>query len=185
MSTRSWRTALPLAVFLSLAALLAVGLQGRAGHGGESQELPSPLLDRPAPVFELPLLTDSSDSQRLKSQSLRGQVWILHVFASWCGPCRIEHPQVLELAREPELTLVGLNYKDREGAAWLKAQGNPYRYAVLDRDGRTGLDWGVYGVPETFVIDRQSRVRLKLVGPLNEQRLQRELLPLIRKLRDE
>jgi cytochrome c biogenesis protein CcmG/thiol:disulfide interchange protein DsbE len=179
VTARSWRGLIPLALFLGLAALLALGLRR-----GDPQTLPSPLLDKPAPAFELPLLELNGASGSFSPQQLLGQVWVLNVFASWCQPCRVEHPQVMALASEPGLTLVGLNYKDREGAAWLHSQGNPYRYAVLDLDGRAGMDWGVYGVPETFVIDSKGRVRLKLVGPLTQERLQQELLPLIRRLRD-
>lgn len=178
----SARRLLPLALFAALAGLLALGLAQRR-HAGDAP-LPSPLIGAAAPDFSLPRV--GAPSRRFAPRrELAGQVWLLNVWASWCAPCRAEHPLLTELAREPGLALVGLDYKDRQGAAWLAAGGDPYRAALDDADGRVGLEWGVYGVPETFVVDRAGRVRFKHVGPLTPAVIEGQVLPLVRSLRDE
>jgi cytochrome c biogenesis protein CcmG/thiol:disulfide interchange protein DsbE len=119
------------------------------------------------------------------AQELRGQVWVLNVWASWCTACRLEHPLLVEFARTNTVALYGLNYKDAPADAlrWLSQFGDPYRQSFSDRDGRVGMDFGVYGAPETFVIDQAGRVRFKHVGPLTPEVLQQQIVPLVRKLR--
>jgi cytochrome c biogenesis protein CcmG/thiol:disulfide interchange protein DsbE len=167
---------LPLGVFLALVVFLALGLQL------DPREVPSPLIDKPAPAFDAPAL--SRPGQRLSPQDMRGQVWVLNVWASWCGACREEHPLLLDFARRAAVPVYGLHYKDRreDGLAWLKSQGDPYRDSLFDPDGRIGLDYGVYGVPETFIIDAQGIVRYKHIGPLTPQVLAEKIEPLLRKL---
>ena len=173
---RPW---VPLLALAALVALLALGLrQPRTSDA----PLPSPLIGRPAPALDLPRLDD--ERLRFDPGLVAGRVWILNVWASWCEPCRQEHPQLLRLQREGWL-LVGLNYKDPAGAGWLAAQGNPFAQVLHDARGRTGLDWGVYGVPESFLIDRQGRVRAKHTGPLSADVLDRDWLPLMKRLREE
>jgi cytochrome c biogenesis protein CcmG, thiol:disulfide interchange protein DsbE len=170
------RHLLPLAGFAALALLLGAGLRLNP------REVPSPFIDKPAPAFVLPQLADAG--LELSTAELRGQVWVLNVWASWCAPCREEHPLWVAVAREAGVTLVGLNYKDdpRNAQEWLRKLGDPYRVTAVDRDGRTGIDYGVYGVPETFVIDKAGIVRLKHVGPMTQDVWSREVRPLISKL---
>ena len=115
---------------------------------------------------------------------MRGQVWLLNVWASWCESCRIEHPLLVELARQKIVPIVGLDYKDKDdlGKAWLADRGNPYMASVVDADGRVGIDWGVYGVPETFVVDKNGVIRYKQIGPLTVEALQQKIIPLVREL---
>jgi len=163
-------------IFVALVALLAVGLTLNP------REVPSPLIGKPAPGFELPLLhaPDKSFSQK----EMLGSVWILNVWASWCPPCLVEHPVVTDLARSGVAPVVGLNYKDaREDALpWLKRNGNPYKLSVFDVKGRIGIDYGVYGVPETYVIDRQGVIRYKHIGPLTPEIAQKKIRPLVAEL---
>lgn len=170
------RTLIPLAVFLALAGFLALGLKL------DPREVPSPLIDKPAPAFAAPTLADPA--RQITREDLLGRVWMLNVWASWCAACHEEHPLLLGFADRQQLTLIGLNYKDEReaGAAWLERLGNPYADSLFDPQGRIGLDYGVYGVPETFVIDRQGIVRYKHVGPLTPQVLRREIEPLLKKL---
>lgn len=170
------RFLIPLAVFLVLAVFLAVGLSLKPG------EVPSPLIDKPAPSFRLAQLRDSGKT--LAVEQLRGQVWLLNVWASWCAPCLEEHPHLLELSRSGAVPIIGLNYKDGREAAlkWLAKHGDPYSTIVVDPDGRAGIDYGVYGVPETFVIDRHGVIRYKQIGPVTSEVLQEKILPLVRSL---
>jgi cytochrome c biogenesis protein CcmG, thiol:disulfide interchange protein DsbE len=162
--------------FLVLVGLLAVGLRL------DPREVPSPLIGKPAPAFELPLLQqpDKSFSQK----DMLGTVWVMNVWASWCPPCLVEHPVVSELARSGIAPVVGLNYKDaREDALpWLKRNGDPFKVTVFDAAGRIAIDYGVYGVPETYVIDRNGIIRYKHIGPLTPQITQKKLRPLIEEL---
>lgn len=167
----------PLLLFTALAGYFAIALFS----GRDPRELPSALLDKPAPEFDLPGLVEGT---RLSSTALRGQVVVLNVFASWCAPCRVEHPLLLRLARQEKIHLVGIAYKDRpeDSRRFLAELGNPYRSTGIDRDGRTGIEFGLYGVPETYVIDRQGHIRKRFVGPLSPAQVERELLPLLRLL---
>ena len=166
---------LPLAIFVALAALLAAGLRL------DPRKVPSPLIGQAAPDFSLPRLDDPT--ARVRPADFRGRVWLLNVWASWCASCIAEHPLLLELPSD--LTVVGLNYKDAaaDAAAWLARRGDPYRLSAVDADGAAGLDWGVYGVPETFVIDGGGIVRHKHIGPLTRADLDDTILPLTRRLR--
>jgi cytochrome c biogenesis protein CcmG/thiol:disulfide interchange protein DsbE len=171
------RFLIPLALFLVLVAFLAVGLDLKP------REVPSPLVDRPAPAFELARLDDPAQAVRL--EDLRGQVWLLNVWASWCVACLDEHPVLLEFSRSSPVPIYGLNYKDeREAAiAWLAKHGNPYAASVMDAQGRVGIDYGVYGVPETFLIDREGVIRYKHIGPVTAKVLNEKIVPMIGKLR--
>ncbi|WP_298233881.1 DsbE family thiol:disulfide interchange protein [uncultured Azohydromonas sp.] len=167
---------LPLVAFAVLVLLLGRGLQL------DAHELPSPLIGKPAPAFNLQRL--DAPGTRFVPAQMRGKVWVLNVWASWCAPCRAELPAVQALAEGARVSVVGLNYKDSaEGAReWLKANGNPYAFTALDTQGKAGIDWGVYGVPETFVIDQRGVVRHKHTGPLTPETVRKELLPLIERL---
>jgi cytochrome c biogenesis protein CcmG/thiol:disulfide interchange protein DsbE len=173
MNRHRW---MPLAAFVALAAMLAAGLTLNP------REVPSPLIGQPAPAFTLPRL--GQPAQLLSPADVHGKVWVLNVWASWCAPCREEHPLLVQAAREGGVLLVGLNYKDdpRQAEEWLLRLGDPYTATALDREGRTGIDYGVYGVPETFVIDRTGIIRFKHVGPLTAEVWQSRVLPLVRRL---
>lgn len=173
---KSLRFLLPLAVFVVVLGFLAVGLKLNPG------EVPSPLIGKPAPEFRLARLDD--ESIKIGRDDLLGKVWMLNVWASWCAPCREEHPLVLDLARRGLVPVYGLNYKDSRPAAigWLTRLGNPYQATLFDADGRVGIDFGVYGVPETFIIDRQGVVRLKHVGPLTPDVVSERIEPLLKEL---
>ncbi len=170
------RYLIPLALFVVLAGFLAVGLKL------DPREVPSPLIDKAAPSFALPLL--GQPGQVIASDQFKGQVWVLNVFASWCVPCLAEHPLVTELARTGQVRVVGLNYKDKteDATRWLARHGNPYAAVLVDADGRVGIDFGVYGVPETFVIDKAGVIRFKQIGPITPQALREQILPLLAKL---
>lgn len=169
------RFVLPFVAFLALAGMLALGLNR------DPRVLPSALIDRPAPAIDRPLLHDAG--RDLKVDSLRGQVWVLNVWASWCAPCREELPLLMEL-RKQGVALYGLNYRDQADAArgWLQRHGNPYVASAVDADGRVGIDYGVYGVPETFVIDRAGRIRHRHAGLLTAEVWRAQLLPVVRGL---
>ena len=187
------RALIPLALFAAVAVFLAMGL------GLNPSEVPSPLIGKPAPAFALPQLVDgtvtvtgtssttntnTSTGQPLSREDLLGKVWMLNVWASWCAPCREEHPLVVDIAQRKLVPVYGLNYKDAPAAAtqWLRQLGNPYTGVLVDADGRVGIDFGVYGVPETFIIDRQGIVRFKHVGPLNAGVVRDKIEPLLRTL---
>ena len=170
------RYLLPLGVFAALVMLLAAGLTLNP------REVPSPLIGKPAPQFRLPQL--HQPEQTFAPAELRGKVWILNVWASWCAACRDEHPVLTDLANSRIVPVYGLNYKDKrdEAIAWLKRYGDPYDASIFDADGRVGIDYGVYGVPETYVIDKQGVIRYKRIGPVNREILDAKILPLVRKL---
>jgi cytochrome c biogenesis protein CcmG/thiol:disulfide interchange protein DsbE len=174
MKTLRW--SLPLAVFVVLLVFFAVGLTR------DPREVPSPLIGKPVPAFTLAQL--HAPDKTLGTADLRGQVWLLNVWASWCVSCRVEHPLLLELAKANVVPIVGLDYKDKpeEGKAWLAQRGDPYRVSVMDQDGRVGIDWGVYGVPETFVVDKNGVIRYKHIGPVTAEALQETILPMVREL---
>ncbi|HSC24423.1 MAG TPA: DsbE family thiol:disulfide interchange protein [Casimicrobiaceae bacterium] len=170
------RWSLPLAVFAVILAFLFVGLYR------DPREVPSPLIGKPAPAFSLTEL--NKPDQRLTNVDMRGQVWLLNVWASWCVSCREEHPLLVALAKSNVVPVIGLAYKDNpaDGIKWLASNGDPYRTSIVDRDGRVGIDFGVYGVPETFVIDKVGIIRYKQIGPLTADALDGTILPLVRKL---
>jgi cytochrome c biogenesis protein CcmG/thiol:disulfide interchange protein DsbE len=174
---RSHAFLVPVVVFVFIAAVLALGL------GRNPRLVPSPLVDKPVPEFRLPPV--QGRTLGLSNDDLRGQVSIVNVFASWCVACRAEHPLLMALAREGSVPIHGLNYKDapKDAAAWLDALGDPYSRTGADLDGRVGIDWGVYGVPETFVIDSQGRIAFKQIGPITSAILEEKILPLVLQLR--
>jgi cytochrome c biogenesis protein CcmG, thiol:disulfide interchange protein DsbE len=167
---------LPLAVFLGLVAFLAAGLKL------DPKEVPSPLIGKPAPAFSLSRL--DNPAQLIRREDLVGKVWMLNVWASWCVACREEHPLLVAFARSKQLPIYGLNYKDgrTEGLQWLARFGNPYDASLFDQDGRVGIDWGVYGVPETFIMDKQGTVKFKHIGPLSPEVIRDRIEPLLRQL---
>ncbi len=170
------RFIVPLAVFVLMVGLLAYGLRL------DPKRVPSPLIDKPAPPFSLTLLEDPS--RKLSTADLAGQVWVLNVWASWCVSCRAEHAVIMSLAKQNLVTVVGLNYKDQQADAvrWLDQYGNPYAASVVDADGRVGIDWGVYGVPETFIVGADGRIKYKHIGPVTQESLREKVLPVIKEL---
>lgn len=170
---RVWWT---LGVFVALVLLLAVGLRLNP------REVPSPLIGKPAPAFELPLLMQPD--RKFNEKTMLGRVWILNVWASWCPPCLVEHPVVTQVSRSGMAPVVGLNYKDKREDAlpWLKRNGDPFQLVAFDENGRIGIDYGVYGVPETYIIDRQGVIRYKHIGPITPDVVKQDMEPLVRKL---
>jgi cytochrome c biogenesis protein CcmG/thiol:disulfide interchange protein DsbE len=166
------RVLLPLAVFVLLVGFLAVGLKL------DPREVPSPLIGRTAPPFELPVL--DQPEKRFVPADMRGKVWLLNVWASWCVSCRDEHPVLVDLSKKNVLPILGLNYKDQKDDAkrWLAQFGNPYQLSAVDADGRIGIDYGVYGVPETYLIDTEGVIRYKQIGPLTAAVLEQKVLPM-------
>ena len=166
------RFAIPLAVFAVIVAFLFVGL------GLNPREVPSPFIGKPAPAFQLAQL--HAPDRAFTQKDLLGQVWLLNVWASWCISCRDEHPLLVELQKKGTLPILGLNYKDKSEDAkrWLQRFGDPYQLSVTDIDGRIGIDYGVYGVPETYLIDAQGVIRYKRIGVITPAILQEKILPL-------
>ncbi|MCR6631096.1 MAG: DsbE family thiol:disulfide interchange protein [Magnetospirillum sp.] len=166
----------PAALFGLLAVLFLRGLEL------DPRRVPSPLIDKAVPAFDLPPL--SAAKPGLTGADLMGRVTVVNFFSSWCVPCRAEHPVLMDLARRPGVTLVGIDYKDQpaDALAWLKRLGDPFGRIAADQDGRTAIDWGVYGVPESYVVDRQGRIRFKQVGPLTEADVKATVLPLLTEL---
>jgi cytochrome c biogenesis protein CcmG/thiol:disulfide interchange protein DsbE len=170
---------IPLILFVVLAVFLAAGLKLNP------RDIPSPFINKPAPAFSAPNLT--APTEKLSTQDLKGQVWLFNVWASWCVSCREEHPILNQLAKQKAVVIVGLNYKDEPDAAkkWLNTLGNPYNVSIMDQDGRIGIDFGVYGVPETFVIDKKGVIRDKYTGAVTIELWQQTILPLITQLQAE
>ena len=175
---RMWPYLLPVLVFVVIGAFLAYGLTR------DPTVLPSALLDRPAPEFELPPIP-GRDDHGFSRADLGGEPMLVNVWASWCVPCRAEHPLIMRLAREEGITVNGLNYKDRaeDALAWLAELGDPFTYVGWDFKGRVGIEWGVYGVPETFVVDGDGRIVYKQVGQMTPRVVNEVILPLIEKLK--
>jgi cytochrome c biogenesis protein CcmG/thiol:disulfide interchange protein DsbE len=175
---RAFLFLVPLALFLLVGVFLAIGLTR------DPSTLPSALVGKPAPEFALPPLPGRDGEGGLSRADLGGEPMLVNVFASWCVPCRIEHPMLNRLA-EQGVTIHAINYKDRpeDAKAWLAELGDPFRRVGSDRDGRVAIEWGVYGVPETFVIDKDGRIAYRHVGPLQARDLERTILPLIEKLK--
>ena len=170
------RFLLPLAAFVVLLAFLAIGLKLNP------REVPSPLIGKPAPAFDLPQLHKPELS--FAPKDLQGKVWLLNVWASWCVSCREEHPLLVDLARSGTVPIYGLNYKDGRADAlrWLKQFGDPYVLSIADSEGRVGIDYGVYGVPETYVIDKAGVIRFKQIGPVTQDVIEGKILPLVKEL---
>ena len=174
------RYLLPLALFLALAVFLGIGLN----H--DPRELPSPLVGKAAPAFALPRLVaeGAAEPAHFTPAEMKGKVWLLNVWASWCVSCRQEHPVLVAFARRGVVPIYGLNYKDQRsaGMGWLQRWGNPYTDSLFDPDGRIGIDYGVYGVPETFLIDREGVIRYKHIGALTPEVLRDKIEPMVRRL---
>lgn len=185
---------IPLIVFLGLVIFLAIGLQR------DPREIPSPLINQPAPLFSVPQLNAPTD---FSPEQMKGQVWMLNVWATWCVACREEHPILVAFSKKYNVPIVGLSYKEiqpqdpvsqqgpeqrlkqarERSQAWLKQHGDPYQRVAMDLDGRVGIEYGVYGVPETYVIDQTGIIRYKQIGPLTPEVLVNKILPLIEKLK--
>ncbi len=170
---------LPIVVLAALGVLLAVGLTINP------REIPSPLIGKAVPDFQLPPV--QGRTLGLSSTDLKGEVSLVNVFASWCVACREEHPLFMRLHAQGVVPIHGLNYKDapKDAAEWLDTLGDPYTRTGVDLNGRVGIEWGVYGVPETFVIDRGGRIRYKHIGPISDRDWEGKIGPLIQRLRKE
>jgi len=168
---------IPLILFIGLVVFLAIGLN-RDPH-----EVPSPLINKAAPAFEIPQLADGS--KMFSPANMKGQVWVLNVWASWCVACREEHPVLVELAKSQIAPVIGLDYKDKreDALAMLAKQGNPYLLSAFDGNGRVGIDYGVYGVPETYIIDKTGVIRFKHIGPLTMNLLNQKIYPMLTELK--
>ena len=167
----------PLLLFVILVGFLAVGLSR------DPQAIPSPLIGKQAPAFEVPQLADPK--KMFSPESMKGQAWILNVWASWCVACREEHPVLVELGKLQVAPIIGLDYKDKreDAMTMLSLQGNPYLLSAFDTNGRVGIDYGVYGVPETYVIDKAGMIRFKHIGPITMAVLNQKILPLLAELK--
>lgn len=176
---RSIRFLIPLIVFIGLVLLLVWGL------GSDPRKVPSPLVGKPVPPYELPTLKDPN--RMVSDRDLLGKVTLVNVWGSWCYSCRAEHGELMRIAREGGFQIVGLNWKDEtaDAVGMLRRFGDPYVYSAYDRSGRAGIDWGVYGAPETFVVDRQGMIRYKQIGPISEHVWQETLRPLVEELKAE
>lgn len=173
---RNLKTLLPLVLFLGIAIILGVGLTL------DPRKVPSPLIGKSVPQFDLPPVQGRTAG--LSTDNLKGAVSLVNVFASWCTACRQEHPLLIALSQEGEVPIYGLNYKDepQDAADWLSALGDPYTHTGADIDGRVGIDWGVYGVPETFVVDKEGRIAYKHIGPISRKDWAETILPIIRQM---
>jgi cytochrome c biogenesis protein CcmG/thiol:disulfide interchange protein DsbE len=171
-----WRRVLPVVLFLLLVAILGYGLTR------DPSLVSSPLIGKPMPEFSLPLLSDAQ--KNIGSSDLRGNVYLLNVWASWCAACRVEHPLLMQLSEQGVLPIYGLNYRDsREDArAWLERYGNPYQAVAFDAQGDVGMDLGVYGAPETYLVDRNGVIAYKHIGPVTDEVWQQQLRPKIAEL---
>lgn len=172
----SWMALLPVAVFAVIGGAFYWGLFNN------DDRLPSALIGKPVPEFDLPPIDGRSDG--LSTTNLKGQVSIVNVWASWCVPCRVEMPLLNELAARDEVVIFGINHKDRarEALAFLQELGDPYTKIGADRNGRASIDWGVYGLPETFVVDAEGRIAYKHIGAFNRRSLEETILPVVHRL---
>jgi len=171
------RYLVPLGIFLVLSIFLYVGL------GLNPREVPSPFINKPAPDFQLQKL--DAMNEFFSNKDMQGKVWLLNVWASWCVACRQEHPLLVEMARRGEVPIYGLNYKDlpTDAKRWLQQHGNPYILSAVDYEGKVGIDYGVYGVPETFIIDKQGVIRHKVIGPISVPELKNCVMPVVNELK--
>ncbi len=179
MMSRYLRYLVPLLIFAGMAGFLFMGL------GLDPRHVPSPLIGKPVPEFSLPRLKDPGNT--IGSADLKGKVYLFNIWATWCPSCRAEHDLLVRLAGSGAVDIYGLIWKDdRDKAlAWLRQLGDPFVANAFDQAGRVAIDWGVYGAPETFIVDRRGIIRYKHAGPLSAQLLEDEILPLIRKLKAE
>ncbi len=177
---RALKFLIPLALFAAISWFLMKGLDR------DPSKLPSPLIGKPAPEVSLPLLADPGAALWTPAQ-MRGQVWLLNVWGSWCAGCKIEHPLLNQLAERKLVPIVGVAWKDRpeDSKDWLARLGDPYTINVTDRDGRAAIDWGVYGAPETFVVDKAGIIRDKFIGALTPEALADRIVPLVQRLQAE
>ncbi len=173
------RFLLPLAIFAVMVGFLAVGLTLNP------REVPSPLVGKTAPDFSLPQLHESD--KVFSPKELAGKVWLLNFWASWCNGCKEEHPVLMQIAKSGEVPIYGVDYKDtrEEALTWLRRWGNPYQVVAVDEAGRVGINYGVYGVPETYVIDKVGKIRYKQIGPVDQDVLEKKILPLVRELQNQ
>lgn len=173
---------IPIGLFALLGVLLIIAIVKMQSGTYSPRHIPSPLIDKPLPAFSLSTLHDPK--KVLTNDDLRGKVVLINVWASWCVSCRQEHPVLMALARQKQIPLIGLNHKDkRENAlAFMQTEGNPYDVSLVDADGRVGIDWGVYGVPETFVIDREGIIRFKYAGPISTEIWEKTIWPVVKQL---
>ena len=176
---KNLRYLIPLVIFIVLAGFLYRGLSLKP------REVPSPYINKPAPDFRLQNLHKMSE--QFSNQDMKGKVWLLNVWASWCVACRQEHPLLVQMARKGDVPIYGLNYKDAPTQArqWLKQHGDPYELSVVDYEGKVGIDYGVYGVPETFVIDKRGVIRHKVIGPISNTVLRDCVMPMVSILEQE
>jgi cytochrome c biogenesis protein CcmG/thiol:disulfide interchange protein DsbE len=167
---------LPLLILVVVAGFFFVGFNR------DPKLIPSPMIDKPSPAFSVPGLRGNDGT--VSNARFEGKVTLVNFFASWCIPCRIEHPLLMELARTGAVQIVGVNYKDKPEDAlnWLRQLGDPYGVIGADRDGRAAIDWGVYGVPESYIVDKQGRIRFKQVGPITEDVWRKDMAPMIKEL---
>jgi len=172
------RFAIPLVLFGVIAAFLYRGLSN------DPTRVPSPLIGKPAPEFSLPVLGQEGAS--FSPSQMKGKVWLFNIWGTWCVGCRVEHPVLVDLARRGIVEMVGLNYKDENALAtqWLDELGDPYVMTAVDQSGRIGIDWGFYGAPETFVIDKSGLVQHKHIGPVSIDDINKTILPLVAELRE-
>jgi len=177
--SRHLRYFIPLVIFLIMGGFLFKGLYL------DPRAIPSVLIDKPAPQFTLPLLKDPGKT--FSTSDLKGKVWVMNIWATWCVSCRAEHAVLVEAARTGEVEIYGLNYKDDRGAAkaWLNSLGDPYVLNAFDEEGRVGIDWGAYGTPESFIVDKKGIIRHKFTGPIDRESLHSILLPMVKSLKAE
>lgn len=170
------RYLIPVVVFLAMVVFLYIGL------GRDPRYVPSPLIGKPAPDFDLPLLYQLE--KNFTQENLKGKVSLVNVWASWCVSCRLEHGLLMQMSKNKEFPIIGINYKDEhvDATKYLREFGDPYATIVFDYEGRASINWGVYGTPETFIVDKQGIIRYKHVGPITVEKLQQNLLPILKEL---
>ncbi len=174
---------IPIGSFAALGLLLAYALSQMQSGDLSPRTIPSPLIGKPLPPFTLPILHEPA--RELSTGDLKGQVYLVNIWASWCAACKLEHPLLMEIARQGIAPIIGLDYKDErsDGLKWLADHGDPYQVSLMDRDGRVGIELGVYGVPETFLIDANGIIRYKHIGPIDTEILNKVLLPTLKQLK--
>lgn len=179
---KNWKLFIPFAGFVLLAGFMFYALDLIGDGKYNPRDVPSPLIDKPAPHFSLPLLHEPE--KKFTPEDMKGQVWLLNVWASWCTTCLQEHPLFVQLSRNNIVPIIGMDYKDKpeDGKLWLLRNGNPFKVVVSDSEGRIAIDYGVYGVPETYLIDKEGIIRYKHIGTVTPQALDEKILPLVKEL---